>query len=35
MIYRKINMDIKKYTKNKNEKPLDNIVANSGLFACF
>lgn len=28
-------MDIKKFMKNENEKPLDNIVANGGLCACF
>lgn len=28
-------MDIKKFMKNENEKPLDNIVANGGMCACF
>ena len=28
-------MDIKKFMKNENEKPLDNIVSNGGMCACF
>lgn len=28
-------MDIKKFMKNENEKPLDNIVSNGGFCACF